>query len=130
MEGVCKNWSRKAVKVWLWTCSNVGSCFACEGNSGLDEKARNQTEKGCVMENTGEVSSERLKSFILRIEKLEESRQSVVEDIKDVYLEIKSQGFDAKIVRQLVNLRKLEVEKRREAEELLELYKAALGMDA
>lgn len=78
---------------------------------------------------TGEVSSERLRSFILRIEKLEESKAAVMEDIKDVYGEAKSTGFDVKIIRQIVRLRKIEVEKRREQEELLDLYKSALGME-
>ena len=78
---------------------------------------------------SGEVSSERLRSFILRIEKLEEGKAAVLEDIKDVYGEAKSSGFDTKIIRQIVRLRKLEVEKRREQEELLDLYKSALGME-
>jgi uncharacterized protein (UPF0335 family) len=79
--------------------------------------------------NTGEVSSERLRAFILRIEKLEEDKTSILEDIKDVYTESKSMGFDVKIIRQIVRLRKMEIEKRREAEELLDLYKSALGME-
>ena len=78
---------------------------------------------------SGEVSSERLRSFVRRIEKLEESKATVLEDIKDVYGEAKSSGFDVKILRQIVRLRKIEVEKRREADELLELYKAAIGME-
>lgn len=79
--------------------------------------------------STGEVSGQRLKSFIQRIEKLEESKAAVLEDIKDVYGEAKSTGFDVKIIRQIVRLRKMEVEKRREQEELLDLYKSAIGMD-
>ncbi|MGE0109524.1 MAG: DUF2312 domain-containing protein [Bdellovibrionales bacterium] len=79
--------------------------------------------------DTGEVSSERLRSFVLRIEKLEEDKTSVMEDIRDVYAEAKSTGFDVKILRKIVSLRKQEVEKRREEEELLDLYKSALGME-
>lgn len=78
---------------------------------------------------SGEVSSDRLRSFILRIEKLEESKSTVAEDIKDVYGEAKSTGFDVKTIRKIVTLRKLEVEKRREQEELLDLYKSAIGME-
>jgi uncharacterized protein (UPF0335 family) len=78
---------------------------------------------------SGEVSSERLRSFILRIEKLEEGKAAVMEDIKDVYSEAKSTGFDSQIIRKIVSLRKMEVEKRREQEELLDLYKSALGME-
>ncbi len=78
---------------------------------------------------SGEVSGERLRSFIRRIEKLEEDKASVLEDIKDVYGEAKSAGFDVKIIRQIVRLRKMEEEKRREQEELLDLYKSAIGME-
>lgn len=78
---------------------------------------------------SGEVSSDRLRSFIMRIEKLEETKATMMEDIKDVYAEAKSTGFDVKTIRQIVSLRKVEVEKRREAEELLDLYKSAIGME-
>lgn len=78
---------------------------------------------------TEEVSSERIKSFIQRIEELEEQKTSVTDDIKDVYAEIKSTGFDQKIIRQIVKLRKQDVEKRREAAELLELYMSSIGME-
>ena len=77
----------------------------------------------------GEVSSERLKSFVKRIEKLEEDKASVLEDLKDVYAEVKGTGFDPRILRAVVSLRRMEVEKRREREELLDLYKSALGME-
>lgn len=79
--------------------------------------------------NSGEVAGERLRSFILRIEKLEESKATIAEDIKDVYGEAKSTGFNVKTIRQLVRLRKMDTEKRREQEELLDLYKSAIGME-
>ena len=82
-----------------------------------------------MSEITGEVSGERLRSFIQRIEKLEEDKAAVSEDLKEVYAEAKGVGFDVKIIRQIVRLRKIEVEKRREADELLDLYKAAIGME-
>jgi uncharacterized protein (UPF0335 family) len=75
------------------------------------------------------VSAERLKSFIKRIEKLNEDRDAVNEDIREVYSECKSAGFDTRIIRKIIALRKKEIEKRREEEELLELYKSALGMN-
>lgn len=78
---------------------------------------------------TGGVSGERLRSFIQRIEKLEEDKAAVGEDLKEVYAEAKGTGFDTKAIRQIVKLRKIEVEKRRENDELLELYKAAIGME-
>ena len=77
----------------------------------------------------GGVSGERLRSFIKRIEKLNEDKDAVTSDISEVYAECKGVGFDNKIVRQLVKLRKVELEKRRENDELLELYKAAIGME-
>ena len=79
--------------------------------------------------DTGGVSGERLRAFIQRIEKLEEDKAAVGEDLKEVYAEAKGVGFDTKIIRQIVRLRKVELEKRRENDELLELYKAAIGME-
>ncbi len=79
--------------------------------------------------SSGGISGERLKSFIARIEKLEEDKAAVGEDLKEVYAEAKGVGFDTKIIRQIIRIRKVEVEKRRETEELLELYKAAIGME-
>jgi len=78
---------------------------------------------------TGGISGERLRSFIKRIEKLEEDKTAVGQDLKEVYAEAKGTGFDVKTIRLLVRLRKVELEKRRESEELLELYKAAIGME-
>lgn len=75
------------------------------------------------------ISQERLKSIIKRIEKLEEDKAGVADDIKEVYSEAKGTGFDVKIIRQIVRLRKVETEKRREADELLDLYMAAIGME-
>lgn len=74
------------------------------------------------------VAGERLKAFIERIERLEEEKSSLAEDIKEVYAELKSVGFDAKIVRKIVQLRKIDSDKRKELEELEELYKSAIGM--
>ena len=77
----------------------------------------------------GAISSDRLRSFVKRVEKLEEDRAAVGEDLKEVYAEAKGTGFDTKIIRQLVRLRKMQIEKRREQEQLLELYKSAIGME-
>lgn len=76
----------------------------------------------------GGVAGARLKSFIERVERLEEEKSGIADDIKDVYAEAKGVGFDTKTMRKIISLRKLDHEKRREAEELLELYKAAIGM--
>ncbi len=75
-----------------------------------------------------EIAQERLKSFIERIERLEEEKAALAEDIKEVYAELKGVGFDAKVVREIVKIRKMDVEKRREFEQVLELYKSAVGV--
>ncbi len=82
-----------------------------------------------MAETSGGISSERLRSFIKRIEKLEEDKAAVGEDLKEIYAEAKGTGFDTKIIRKIISLRKMEAEKRRESDELLELYKSALGME-
>jgi len=74
------------------------------------------------------VAGQRLKSFIERVERLEEEKAAQAEDIKEVYAEAKGVGFDTKTIRTLVKLRKMDAEKRREADEILDLYKSAIGM--
>jgi len=78
--------------------------------------------------NVTNISGNRLKSFIERVERLEEEKKTIAEDIRDVYGEAKSVGFDPKIMRKIVSLRKTNLEKRREEQELLELYMSAIGM--
>lgn len=80
-------------------------------------------------QDVGGVSGQRLKSFIERVERLEEEKSAIAEDIKEVYGEAKATGFDVKIIRQVIKLRKMEIEKRREEDQILELYKAAIGME-
>ena len=77
----------------------------------------------------GSVSDEQLRQFIERIERLEEEKKGIADDIKDVYGEAKATGYDVKTMRQIVRLRKLEKHVRQEAEALLETYKAALGLE-
>lgn len=67
--------------------------------------------------------------YINRIEKLEEEKRATSEDIKSVYLEVKSTGYDAKIIRKLVAIRRKSRDERKEEEALLELYMSAIGMD-
>jgi len=69
-----------------------------------------------------------LRSFIERIERLEEEKKSLSDDIKDVYAELKGTGFDSKAVRTIIRLRKQEDHERQEAEAMIQLYKDALGM--
>lgn len=81
------------------------------------------------IQDVGGIAGKRLKSFLDRIERLEEEKKGITDDIKDIYAEAKGVGFDPKIMRKIIRLQKMETEKRREEEELLELYKTALGID-
>lgn len=75
------------------------------------------------------ITADQLRLFIERIERLEEEKKGIADDIKDTYSEAKSQGFDTKTMRQIVRLRKLEKHARDEADALMETYRAALGLD-
>jgi len=74
------------------------------------------------------VAGERLKSFVERIERLEEEKDALSGDIREVYSEAKGAGFDIKVMRQIIRLRKLDSADRQEQEALLDTYLAALGM--
>lgn len=74
------------------------------------------------------VVAEALSRYIDRIEKLEKEKSDVLDCIKDVYAQASSEGFDTKVMRQIIRLRKMDNEAREEQEMLLELYKRALGM--
>ena len=74
------------------------------------------------------VSDQQLRLFIERIERLEEEKKGIADDIRDVYLESKAQGYDPKIMRQIVRLRKMPVHDRKEMEAILDVYKSALGI--
>ncbi len=74
------------------------------------------------------IAADQLRLFIERIERLEEEKKAMADDIKDVYAEAKSNGYDTKTMRTIVRLRKMEKHHRDEAEMLLETYKAALGL--
>ena len=74
------------------------------------------------------VAGDQLRTIVERIERLEEEKQGIADDIKDVYAEAKGNGFDTKVLRQIVRLRKQEASERMEQEAILELYMEALGM--
>ena len=80
------------------------------------------------MPDVGGIAGERLRSFIERIERLEEEKRALSEDIKEVYAEAKGNGFDAKIMRQLIRIRRIDKDDLDEQETLLDIYKRALGM--
>lgn len=79
--------------------------------------------------HNGGVDAKHLRTFIERIEKLEEEKKAIGDDIKEVYAEAKGNGFDVAIMRKIVSLRKRDKDKRREEAALLDLYASALGMD-
>lgn len=79
--------------------------------------------------DVGGVAGKRLKSLIERVERLEEEKKGLSDDIKEIYAEAKGTGFEPKVIRRIVRLRKMDIEKRREEDELLELYKSAIGME-
>jgi uncharacterized protein (UPF0335 family) len=80
------------------------------------------------MPDVGGIAGERLRSFIERIERLEEERRTLAADIKEVYAEAKGTGFDAKIMRQIIRIRRMDKDDLDEQETLLDIYKRALGM--
>jgi uncharacterized protein (UPF0335 family) len=80
--------------------------------------------------SSANVSAEQLKLFIERIETLEEEKRGLADDIKGVYAEAKSNGYDVKTMRSIVRLRRMDTNARAEMEALLETYKSALGLES
>ena len=80
------------------------------------------------MTDVGGITAEQLRSYVERIERLEEEKAAIAADVREVYAEAKANGFDVKIMRQVLRLRKLNHDDRSEQEALLDLYKRALGM--
>ncbi len=80
------------------------------------------------MTNNGGVAADQLRAFVERIERLEEEKKCLSDDIKDVYAEAKGNGYDTKAMRAVVRLRKQDAHERQEMEALLDLYLHALGM--
>jgi uncharacterized protein (UPF0335 family) len=76
----------------------------------------------------GNVAADQLRLFIERIERLEEEKKSMADDVRDVYAEAKSNGYDTKTMRKIVALRKMETHVRQEADALLDTYRNALGL--
>ena len=74
------------------------------------------------------VAQDQLRAFVERIERMEEEKRAIADDIKEIYAEAKGNGFDTKVLRQIVRIRKQDHAERMEQEALLELYMAALGM--
>jgi uncharacterized protein (UPF0335 family) len=81
-----------------------------------------------ITETSQTVAAGQLRAFIERVERLEEEKKTIADDIKEVFAEMKGTGFDTKAVRAILRLRKQDQAERQEAEAILDLYKAALGM--
>jgi uncharacterized protein (UPF0335 family) len=97
----------------------------------LEEKgARSMATAAAAVneETTTRFAKDHLKAFIERIERLEEEKKTISDDIRDVYAEAKSTGFDVKALRTIVRMRKQDADERREHEAILETYMHALGM--
>lgn len=75
------------------------------------------------------VGADEIRSFVERVERLEGEKKAIAEDIKEVYGEAKSRGFDAPVLRRIVAIRKMDAAKRKEFEAVLDLYMSALGID-
>ncbi len=91
----------------------------------LDATGKDHTEDNA---QHGNIAADRLRSLVERIERLEEERKALGSDIKDIYAEAKSAGFDVKVLRQLISLRRKEPAEIEEQETLLDVYRRALGM--
>lgn len=78
--------------------------------------------------DVGGIAGDRLRTIVDRIERLEEEKKGIASDIKDVYAEAKAAGFDTKVLRKIIQLRKMDESDRKEQEELLDLYRRAIGM--
>lgn len=102
-----------------------------ETGPGIGHNSEQENAQG---ENTrtinvgGGIAAERLRSIVDRIERLEEEKKALSSDIKDIYAEAKSAGFDNKVLRELIKIRKLEPAEVEERETLLDVYRRALGM--
>lgn len=78
--------------------------------------------------NSGGIATDRLRSIIERVERLEEERKALAGDIKDIFSEAKSAGFDVNVIKEIIKLRKQEPAEVEERETLLDIYRRALGM--
>ena len=97
---------------------------AAERGAGHDDAAPDTETKAAV----GGIAADRLRSIIERVERLEEERRALGSDIKDIFAEAKSAGFDVKVIRQIIRIRKQEPADVEEQETLLDIYRRALGM--
>jgi uncharacterized protein (UPF0335 family) len=93
-----------------------------------DAKASRERQAADPESEVGGIAADRLRSIIERVERLEEERKALAGDIKDIFAEAKSAGFDVKVIRQIISIRKKEPAEVEEQQSLLDLYMRALGM--
>lgn len=96
--------------------------------SGIGHNSGSEDDTFTVSDEQLKAADDRLRLLIERIERLEEEKKGIADDIKDVYAEAKAVGYDTKMMRKIIALRKMTPDDRREMEVILETYKAALGM--
>jgi len=87
-----------------------------------------ENTEGNVTTLPARFAKDQLKAFIERVERLEEEKKALADDIREVYAEAKGSGFDVKVLRHIIKLRKLDINERKEFEAIAETYMAALGM--
>ena len=112
------DWRRRPIVVSGKSDASIDICPDCSS----------PTETGQKRSSEASATDDQLRLFIERVERLEEEKRAIADDIRDVYAEAKAQGYDAKIMRQIVKLRRMEPHHRQEAEAILDLYKASLGL--
>lgn len=91
--------------------------------------ARKKDHEPAAIGDNSSAAAGQLKAFIERVERLEEEKKQIGEDIREVFAEAKSNGFNVKVMRRIVGLRKKDADTRREEEEMLQLYMQQLGME-
>ena len=96
-----------------------------EQDQAMDEDRDHEKQRDAEV---GGIAADRLRSIIERVERLEEERKALADDIKDIFQEAKSAGFEVKVIRQIIRIRKQEPAEVEEQETLLDLYRRALGM--
>jgi uncharacterized protein (UPF0335 family) len=97
--------------------------------AGTADIVRRSRRRGGIMKKSGGIAADRLRSFLDRIERLEEEKAGLTADIREVYAEAKGTGFDTKVMRQIVRLRKMDSADRQEQEALLDVYRRAIGLE-
>jgi len=122
VDGADQSGAKKAAAKKAAPAKQAAATKPATDEKPAGEKAMEFTEESEKALNT------RLQSFIDRIERLEEEKKALGDDIKEIYSEAKGTGYDSKIIRKIVQIRKMDANKRKEEEALLETYMAELGM--